>query len=319
MLTHVQKTLLFISLFSLPITLYAQEPASSDTSKQLQEILTVTIIDGSFSSDIITTPSTVSEILKSASINLGESEFTTIPENKLVSEDIEIHIREPLSINLTLGGEESTFLSKAITVSDLLQEQSISLSGEDYTKPNLDSPLEENSSVQVIRKKTKTEKIEKKIPFLVEKISDNTRTKGEQKIISSGSEGLKEVEYSIVYENDIEVSRTVSLETILEKAKNKKVSIGTKEPEPVVTSNGTGETRSGKATYYFGPTNAASHIYPKGSVIKVTNISNGKSITVTIDDYGGYGNRLVDLRKDHFQQIGNLSTGVLSVTVERLK
>lgn len=319
MLTHVQKTLLFISLFSLPVTLYAQEPASSDTSKQLQEILTVTIIDGSFSSDIITTPSTVSEILKSASINLDESEFTTIPENELVSEDIEIHIREPLSINLTLGGEESTFISKAITVSDLLQEQSISLSGEDYTKPNLDSPLEENGSVQVIRKKTKTEKLEKKIPFLVEKVSDNTRTKGEQKIISSGVEGLKEVEYSVVYENDIEVSRTVSLETILEKAENKKVSIGTKELKPVVTSNGAGETRNGKATYYSGPTNAASHIYPKGSVIKVTNISNGKSITVTIDDYGGYGNRLVDLRKDHFQQIGNLSTGVLSVTVERLK
>ena len=319
MLTHQQKTLLFISLFSLPITLHAQASTPNETFQQPQDVLTITITDGSFSSDIVTTPSTVSEILESASISLNESEFTTIPEDELISENTEIHIREPIMVSFIQDNQTIQISSKAATVSDFLQEQSISLTKEDYTKPSLSTPLEEGDSVHIIRRETKNEKVEKAIPFSTEKVSDNTLAKGEQKVISPGKEGLKEVTYSVVYENDAEVSRTVSSEIVLEKAQNKKISIGTKEPEPVITSNSNGEIQNGKATYYHGPTHAASHISPRGSVIKVTNTANGKSVTVTIDDYGGFGNRLVDLRKDHFQQIGDLSQGVLSVTVERLK
>ena len=51
----------------------------------------------------------------------------------------------------------------------------------------------------------------------------------------------------------------------------------------------------------------------------MTNLANGSSVTVTIDDTGAFGSEiLVDLRDDYFSQIASLSAGVINVQVEEV-
>jgi hypothetical protein len=68
---------------------------------------------------------------------------------------------------------------------------------------------------------------------------------------------------------------------------------------------------------------AASPDYPKGSYVKVTNLDNGKSLIVRINDYGPdrsiFPERVIDLDKVAFAKLGNLRAGVLkNVKVEKI-
>lgn len=70
---------------------------------------------------------------------------------------------------------------------------------------------------------------------------------------------------------------------------------------------------------------AASRNYPKGTNLKVTNITEesnnyGKSVIVTVNDYGPeeWTKRIIDLDKIAFQQIANLKSGIMNVIIEQI-
>lgn len=92
-------------------------------------------------------------------------------------------------------------------------------------------------------------------------------------------------------------------------------------------------TETGKASFYadehasektasgelYNPDlkTAAHRTIPLGSKIKVTNVDNGKSVDVTVNDRGPFvKGRIVDLSKSAFSSIGSLSSGVISVRIE---
>lgn len=89
-------------------------------------------------------------------------------------------------------------------------------------------------------------------------------------------------------------------------------------------------TETGKASFYadehtsektasgelYNPNlkSAAHRTLPLGSKIKVTNVDNGKSVEVTVNDRGPFvKGRVVDLSKSAFSSIGSLSSGVITV------
>lgn len=62
---------------------------------------------------------------------------------------------------------------------------------------------------------------------------------------------------------------------------------------------------------------AANRILPFGTKIKMTNIKNGKSVVVRINDRGPFhSSRKLDVSKAAFSAIGNPSQGVLTVEYE---
>ncbi len=83
----------------------------------------------------------------------------------------------------------------------------------------------------------------------------------------------------------------------------------------------------GEASWYAWKNGffAASRDFAKGSKIKVTNQSlgfnRGQSVVVTINDYGPeeWTGRIIDLDKVAYEQIGNLSGGIMPVRVELLE
>lgn len=98
----------------------------------------------------------------------------------------------------------------------------------------------------------------------------------------------------------------------------------------------TGFTQEGKASWYgpgfHGRKTASGEIYdmndmtaahkrlPLGSRVRVTNLANGKSVIVRINDRGPFhGNRVLDLSKAAAKELGVLKAGTAQVEIQALK
>ena len=67
--------------------------------------------------------------------------------------------------------------------------------------------------------------------------------------------------------------------------------------------------------------NTAAHKkLPFGSNVRVTNVSNGKSVVVKINDRGPFvKGRIIDLSKSAFSSIGNTTSGAIKVKIEVIR
>lgn len=104
----------------------------------------------------------------------------------------------------------------------------------------------------------------------------------------------------------------------------------------MVSLNAFAETEEGVASYYadslHGNLTASEEPYDKnaftaahrtlafGTKVKVSNLDNGKSVVVTINDRGPYShNRLIDVSRAAAQQLGLIESGTAKVKIEILE
>ncbi len=77
-----------------------------------------------------------------------------------------------------------------------------------------------------------------------------------------------------------------------------------------------GRTTANGEKYDMNAMTAAHRTLPFGTLVKVTNVANGKSVVVRINDRGPYcGDRIIDLSKAAAQAIGMLKTGTAEVRI----
>ncbi|TMK83342.1 MAG: septal ring lytic transglycosylase RlpA family lipoprotein, partial [Actinobacteria bacterium] len=60
---------------------------------------------------------------------------------------------------------------------------------------------------------------------------------------------------------------------------------------------------------------AASPWLPFGTRVTVTNLANGRSVAVVINDRGPFGGRIIDLSQEAFSRIAPLGAGVCQVRI----
>lgn len=79
------------------------------------------------------------------------------------------------------------------------------------------------------------------------------------------------------------------------------------------------KTASGEIFNMYGFTCASSSKYKFGTMLEITNISNGKSVIVKVNDRGKdiIGNR-IDLSQAAFDKIASLKTGVIKISIKVL-
>ena len=61
----------------------------------------------------------------------------------------------------------------------------------------------------------------------------------------------------------------------------------------------------------------ASNHYKMGTLLEVTNVLNGKSVVVKVNDTGGFKGKKIDLSESAFKKIADLKQGVIRVRVEK--
>lgn len=112
--------------------------------------------------------------------------------------------------------------------------------------------------------------------------------------------------------------RTTDNQTTLQVAastKHKNVVLGVFEKK----AQATGNVISGLASWYDG-VGAASNDFPMNTRIRVTNTTTGQFVDSTVVSTGPFvSGRVVDLTREDFSAIADLSTGVIPVTVQKVE
>jgi uncharacterized protein YabE (DUF348 family) len=260
---------------------------------------------------IKTKSSIVGEFLEEQKLNVNDKD-QVFPEKdkKLYSSSI-ITLNRAKILTIADGKEKKEVSTSGRIVADALAENDIELGEDDMLSPSYNSPISSGGRIEIIRVEIKEEKVIKDIDFKKISEEDDELSWRTTKIKQKGVKGKKEVTYRVVSHNDKEISRKVLSEKIIQ------------DPVPEINVQGTymklGKASTGGATWYSytGTMAAANPWLPLGSYVKVTNIANGKSVVVKINDRGPFGKgRILDLDKVAFQKIADLGAGVIDVKME---
>ncbi len=88
-------------------------------------------------------------------------------------------------------------------------------------------------------------------------------------------------------------------------------------PVTVAAASAGANSQQGVASYYlYKPGGCAHKTLPKGTVVTVTNLSNGKSTTCVVNDRGPFiAGRIIDLDTRVFKQVASTSSGVFTARI----
>lgn len=293
-----------------------------------------------------TTALSLGDALRDLDLNEPDSKYTPSRSTPLGREGLSVEIATAKDVTVTVAGEP-TELTVAGTVGDALDELDINPSKKDKVKPEADTDLIDGLEITYIAVEHKKRTEEVAIPFKKTEVESNKLEKGTEKITTKGVDGLKTESWTDIYE-DGELVDSKLKDTEVSKEPVKQVTaIGTKKPKSTSSSGGSSsssESKSSsggsdstpasgnkcKASYYgqgqmtasgeqFNPNDftAAHKTLPFNSKVKVTNVANGKTTTVRINDRGPFiSGRCLDLSRAAMEAIGGTSAGVADVAWE---
>ncbi len=217
-------------------------------------------------------------------------------------------ITRALPVKVIDGNEEKLFRTFSQDVKSFLAEKGIELGDKDRISSEIDAKLSKETTIKIVRVEETEVKIKKIIEYKTEYQDDPNLEKGKEQVARQGSAGEKELAYLVRRENGQEVSRDLKTTKIL------------KEPEEKIILRGTKEVvyGTGIATWFGAPAMTAAHnSLPRGTMVEVTNLSNGKKVAVKVIGGGILGKAIIDLSPDAFSQLAPLGTGVITVKVTK--
>lgn len=231
-------------------------------------------------------------------------------------------------VTVTAGGKTQK-VSAVGTVADALKAAKISVDSSDVSKPGLGTPLADGMKITLTMVDQKSQKRRVAVPFSTKRVETPSMAKGATEIATKGVKGTNEETWTVVYKDGKKVSEKKVSTKVVKAPVTQVVKVGTKKAESSsassrsnagsrsnsgstsnpVTSGSTcvastygegdgtagGPTASGE-TFDPSALTAASRTLPLGSTIRVTNVNNGRTVTVRINDRGPYvGGRCLDL------------------------
>ena len=232
-------------------------------------------------------------------------------------------------VTVTIG-DKTQKITAVGTVADALKAAKVEVDSSDAVNPGLGTPLSDGMKITLTMVDQKSQKRRVAVPFSTKKVEDSSLPKGEIKVITKGVNGINEETWTVVFKDGKKVSEKKVSSKVVNAPVTQVVKVGTKtasssspstrsssashrstasqSSDPVTSGttclastygegDGTagGPTASGET---FDPSafTAASKTLPLGSTIRVTNVSNGRTVTVRINDRGPYvGGRCLDL------------------------
>ncbi|MEX0873526.1 MAG: ubiquitin-like domain-containing protein [Actinomycetota bacterium] len=225
-----------------------------------------------------------------------------------------VYVRNAIHANVRVDGRLRDVVSSADSVGNLLAQAGVTVGADDYVIPGRDAEPADGMWVRVVRVRRVVESRNVRIPFSYVTQRDPQMESGVRKVVQQGAEGLKVQKWRVVLEDGRRVSSTLLEQDTVRSSRNHIVRVGTKEP----TFKGGGGSQTGAASWYRGDGLIAAHrSLPMGSIVKVTNLANGKSVAVRIADRGPWvDGRVIDLSDDAFERLAPLGKGTIKVKVQ---
>ncbi|MFJ8072144.1 ubiquitin-like domain-containing protein [Peribacillus sp. NPDC096447] len=178
--------------------------------------------------EVWSTAETVDELLKDQDLSVKEQDKITPSKNTKLKANMEVAIDKAFSLKLVVGGDEKQVWSTSTTVADFLKQQGVKLNDLDRVEPDLTEKVEAENTVNVVRIEKVTDVVEEPVDFAVITKKDDSLSKGKEKIVKEGKDGLISKKYEVVKENGKEVKRELLSEKVVNKKQDKVVTVGTR-------------------------------------------------------------------------------------------
>ncbi len=245
---------------------------------------------------------TTADILKQLGI---ETDKADIVNTELIWNPVEenmagqkISIRRAPVYTVSVDGIKAVVHSWSKTVLQVLTDVGIKLNQNDITDPARDALAPVSGQIEVTRVNYADVEETVAVPYQTTYRIDTTIGLNEQRISQEGITGKIQKKYHVVYNDGVEVSRTLTSSETLVAVQDKIVSKGA-------------EIGRANFGYYSGMVTSYYKGYT-GHHLAVTNLDNGKQVTVTIIGSGPFNGPLMDMGTEPFQAIGgSLGSGYL--------
>lgn len=256
---------------------------------------------------------TVGDVLAELGLSTDSSDHVFPGVETLVQDGMPILVRNAVAVQVRVDGKSRDVISSAATVGEMLAEAGISIEGGDYVRPGVATEPTDGMRVRVVRVRTSVETDRVSLPYPVREERDSDLPAGRRKIIQAGAAGMKVVRYRVTYEDGKSSGRTVLGSRVQRQPRAEVVRVGTGAAHRT-----TGKTQEGVASWFRASGMTAAHrTLPFGTVVKVTNLGNGRSVYVTIRDRGPFvDGRVIDLSHGAFEKVAPLGQGTFRTRIE---
>jgi uncharacterized protein YabE (DUF348 family) len=222
-------------------------------------------------------------------------------------------VRRAKAVSATVDGGTKEWQTLAGTVEDAIADAGIALDEDDIVKPARGETVHAGTKISIVRVEVREESVEKAVAFDKKANEDDKLSWRKTIVTQKGEKGIDRLTYRVSSHDGKEVNRKL--------IKTERI----KEPVTEITTQGTyvktGKSHTGAASWYAwtGTMAAANPWLPMGSYVRVTNVDNGKSVIVKINDRGPFvPGRIIDLDKVAFQKIASIGAGVINVKMEEI-
>ena len=224
-------------------------------------------------------------------------------------------------VQVVVLGKVRDVLTNAGTTGELLSAMGIQPDADDRVLPSPGTPLHADTTVTFDEVSVVTRMEPVSIPFAVHTEYTPEMVPGTVKVIQTGRDGRGIGTFLVTVVNgEIDsrqlIGRWVERAPVTEERLSAPQSMygGTTD-----VPGATGDTQAGDATWYDPPWSgltAAHPTLPFGTLVTVTDLETGRSVTVTINDRGPFGTgRIIDLSPEAFAVLQPLGAGVLDVRI----
>lgn len=213
-----------------------------------------------------------------------------------------------VNARVVVKGKDHDVLTNADTVRELLSAMGINPDGSDRVLPSPGTPLHPGINVRFTDVQYRIREMRVPIPHTTYTTYSEQLAPGQVKTIREGVDGVLLETFRVKIVDGAMVSRRLLSRSVISEAVPARRVIGHR-------NQSTG-TQVGQASWYDAPgagLTAAHPSLPFGTVVTVTNLANGMSVRVVINDRGPFGGRIIDLSPEAFSAIATLGQGVCEV------
>jgi uncharacterized protein YabE (DUF348 family) len=270
------------------------------------------LVDGK-PTTVVTHGLTVGEGLADLGLRPGPKDFVYPAAPTSLQRGMSVSVRNAVHAKVRVDGRLRDVVSSGATVSELLGQAGVAVGPHDYVLPGTKAKPADGMWIRVVRVQRVITERANAVPFEDIVRRDPTMESGRRRVVQLGAEGLELRRTLTVIEDGNVLSRQLLSVKTIRLPQNRIVRIGTREP----AFYGTGHSQDGLASWYRSDGLTAAHpSLPIGTIVRVTNTANGRSVNVRIVDRGPFvDGRVIDLSDEAFSRLASLGNGTIHVHV----
>jgi len=169
----------------------------------------VNIVDGAKQIEVSSSRVTVADLLAKSGITVSKTDIVTPDLDSYINYSQTVVIQRVRKVTVNSAGEVKEYLTTADTVGEFLDEKGYDINYHDIVSLPLDTKLESENELTVIKVIKRIERIENPVPYNTKTIRDTSMSISYSEIQTSGVEGIDCETYEVLIYDGVEQSRTL--------------------------------------------------------------------------------------------------------------